>query len=84
MSDFPPVVDMPALGHRFEIILGTEDIPRTEDHPPGPFYTRNGLGEWYTQAACNYGCFSPVDGLTQEEIANYRYPSTIVGTFNSR
>ena len=36
MSDFPPVVDMPALGYLFEIIPGTEDIPRTEDHPSGP------------------------------------------------
>ena len=26
MSDFPPVVDMPALGSLFEIIPGTEDI----------------------------------------------------------
>ena len=84
MSNFPPVVDMPDLGYRFEIIPGTEDIPETEEHGSGPFYTCNGLGEWYTQAACNYSCFSPVDGLTQEEIANYRYPSTIVGTFSSR
>ena len=65
MSDFQPVVDMP-LGYLFEIIPGTEDIPRTEDHPSGPYYTRNGLGEWYTQATCNYSCFSSVDGLDQE------------------
>ena len=45
MSDFPPVVDMPDLGYLFEIIPGTEDIPKTEEHPP-----RRGLCRYWPGA----------------------------------